>query len=141
VGQIAHLPPGDWEVAGEAEADAGDRIWEEAQVLYDALPEPVVRVVVRPRQLGEFLMRRAPRAWLAHAGNGIVFMTADPGQIRDLRREFPVVLERASPEVRREVATFGRREPELGIMRRLKASLDPRFRLNPGRHVDGERSE
>jgi len=44
-------------------------------------------------------------------------------------------------EVRREIATFGLNEAEYMFMKKMKDAFDPEGRLNPGRHVDGERRQ
>ena len=113
-------------------------MWSEASDLYDSLGETVVRVAVLPGSVGDLVERFAPRAWLAHAANGVVFMAVEPEEIQPLRAEFPVILERAPLEVRRRIPTFGMRGTEYDIMCDLKHALDPDARLNPGRHVDGE---
>jgi glycolate oxidase FAD binding subunit len=48
------------------------------------------------------------------------------------------VIEKAPLEVRREISTFGLAGAEYGLMKKMKDAFDPRGRLNPGRHVDGE---
>jgi glycolate oxidase FAD binding subunit len=65
-------------------------------------------------------------------------MTSPEEGIAELRKEFPVVLERAPLDLRRRVPTFGVRGAEYQTMRRLKQAFDPAGRFNPGRHVDGE---
>jgi len=136
--QVGQLPEGDWETFdSESEPD----LWDDARAFYDRLPEPVVRVVARPSQVPDVVSRFRPAAWMAHAGNGILLMSSTPEQIPALRREFPVVLERASLGVRTTIPTFGMRGVGYETMRRLKAALDPEGRINPGRHVDGETGE
>jgi glycolate oxidase FAD binding subunit len=49
------------------------------------------------------------------------------------------VIERAPLDVRRRIATFGLDDIEYGLMKKMKDAYDPEGRLNPGRHVDGER--
>ena len=72
--------------------------------------------------------------------NGIVLMrlgsAADIGRIR---QKYRAVIEKAPIEVRREIATFGLSSAEYGLMKKMKDAFDPEERLNPGRHVDGER--
>jgi FAD/FMN-containing dehydrogenase len=81
-----------------------------------------------------------PVAWIAHGMNGIVLMAfQDPGEIKRIRETHRAVIEKASLEVRREISTFGLTPAEYELMRKLKSELDPEGRLNPGRHVDGER--
>ena len=70
----------------------------------------------------------------------IVLMgAASPGEIQRLRQRYRMIIERAPVEVRREIPTFGLTDTEYELMKKMKATFDPEGRLNPGRHVDGER--
>jgi glycolate oxidase FAD binding subunit len=51
------------------------------------------------------------------------------------------VIEKAPVDVRRKIPTFGLDAAEYDLMKRMKDAFDPEGRLNPGRHVDGERVE
>jgi FAD/FMN-containing dehydrogenase len=68
-------------------------------------------------------------------------MTVAAEGISRLRKEFPAVIERASLAVRQRVPTFGVQGAEYDLMRKVKTAFDPEGRLNPGRHIDGERPE
>jgi FAD/FMN-containing dehydrogenase len=59
--------------------------------------------------------------------------------IQPLRSRYRAIIEKAPVEVRREIATFGLTDTEYELMKKMKATFDPQGRLNPGRHVDGER--
>jgi FAD/FMN-containing dehydrogenase len=88
----------------------------------------------------EIIEEYRPTAWIAHAMNGIVLMVvSNPAQIQRLRRRYRTIIERAPVEVRREIATFGLTDTECELMRKMKQTFDPEGKLNPGRHVDGER--
>jgi FAD/FMN-containing dehydrogenase len=67
-------------------------------------------------------------------------MTVDPEDIPTLRQEFQAVIERAPLDVRKRIPTFGLEGDEFELMRKVKMAFDPECRLNPGRHVDGERA-
>ena len=135
--QLEHLPGRDWERFDPPEEHAA---WESVCGFYESLGELVVRVAVSPSAVGDVLNRFEPAAWLAHPARGIVLMSLPPEQIGKLRQEFPVVIERAPLEVRRQIPTFGLRGHEHRLMLDIKNVFDPDRRLNPGRHVDGERS-
>jgi FAD/FMN-containing dehydrogenase len=62
-----------------------------------------------------------------------------PAEISRVRTKYRAVIEKAPLAVRREVATFGLNDAEYDLMKRMKDAFDPEGRLNPGRHVDGER--
>ena len=48
-----------------------------------------------------------------------------------------LVLERAPVELKREVGVWGEPREDFELMRRLKAELDPKGVLNPGRYLGG----
>jgi glycolate oxidase FAD binding subunit len=64
---------------------------------------------------------------------------ASEADISSIREKYRVVIEKAPMEVRRRIPTFGLTEPEYELMKKMKHAFDPGGRLNPGRHVDGER--
>ena len=135
--QLGQLPPGDWERFDEASEKA---VWKEIGDQYRGLAEPVVRVAALPSQVQDILDRFKPESWLVHAANGSILMTVDPEDIPRLRQEFRAIIERAPLEVRRRIPTFGLEGDEFELMRKVKMAFDPERRLNPGRHVDGERT-
>ena len=88
----------------------------------------------------EIIEEYRPAGWIAHALNGIVLMVVEgPGMVQRLRSRYRAIVEKAPVEVRREVATFGLTDTEYDLMSKMKKTFDPKGRLNPGRHVDGER--
>jgi FAD/FMN-containing dehydrogenase len=135
--QLKNLPVGDWKVVeGEEEAAA----WGRLRNRYAELGPVAVRVVGLPSTMHEIIEEYRPAAWIAHAMNGIVLMVvSSPDEIQRLRQRYRTIIERAPVEVRREVATFGLTDTEYELMRKMKQTFDPKGRLNPGRHVDGER--
>ena len=88
-----------------------------------------------------------PLVW-AHAGNGIAYaacnVPSDASVLRDLRTEISalgsnasMVIQRCSIELKRAVDVWGDPGSSIGLMRALKAKLDPNNTLNPGRYVGG----
>jgi FAD/FMN-containing dehydrogenase len=72
--------------------------------------------------------------------NGIVLMQVNSAaEIGRVRSKYRAVIEKAPLAVRREIATFGLNDAEYVLVKRMKDAFDPQGRLNPGRHVDGER--
>lgn len=138
--QLGALPAGDWKhLDGEGER----AFWGRIAGGYNAMPDPVVRVVARPSDLAGVIRDFTPSNWIAHAGLGTVMMSVGasgfPERLRALRSRFPCVIERARVEDRRSGGTFGVSGAAYDLMARLKHALDPEGRSNPGRHVDGER--
>lgn len=134
--QIANLPAASWKVA-EGATEHGH--WESLRSGYRKMGPIVARVVAMPSAIGPILEKFHPSAWIAHATNGIVLMSVtEPEEIRRIRAHFPVIVERASREMRSELGVFGVGAAELRVMKELKRALDPEGRLNQGKHVDGE---
>ncbi len=135
--QFENLPAGDWERFG---ADAEPDLWREVGQRYRELGDIVVRVVALPSRIGEVVKRLSPVSWIAHAAAGVLLLgLRDPEEILKIREQFPTVIERAPIDVRHRVSTFGVGGREYELMKQIKHSFDPEGRLNPGRHVDGER--
>ncbi len=136
--QLKNLPPQDWTVLEGGEEAAA---WEKLRERYATLGPVLVRVIGLPSTIHEIIEEYRPTAWIAHALNGIVLMTVPgPGVIQRLRSRYRAVIEKAPVEIRREVPTFGLTDTEYDLMRKMKQTFDPEGRLNPGRHVDGERN-
>jgi glycolate oxidase FAD binding subunit len=137
--QLKHLPAADWKILeGTAEAAA----WETVRERYQRLRPVVVRIIGLPTTLHEIIKEYRPNAWIAHALNGIVLaQVSSAADICRIREGYRAVIEKASLEVRREIATFGLNDTEYMFMKKMKDAFDPEGRLNPGRHVDGERRE
>jgi glycolate oxidase FAD binding subunit len=134
--QIAHLPAAPWKVFEGVEETA---TWERLRGARAAMGPVVVRVIGKPTDLQGIIEAYGPSSWIAHAMNGIVLMA--PGDIQSveaIRQKFPVVVERAPRDTRRQVGTFGVRGAAKRLMLDMKRTYDPEGRLNPGRHIDGE---
>lgn len=136
--QLKNLPPGaDWVVR---EGDAEAAVWDDLRASYNRFGPIVLRVIGLPSQVHEIIEEYRPAEWIAHALNGIVLMRLDlPADVLRVRQKYRAVIEKAPLDVRREVATFGLTSAEYELMKKMKAAFDPEGRLNPGRHVDGER--
>jgi len=136
--QLQNLPEaGDWQVLEGPEQAAA---WERLRTSYAAFGPIVVRAIGLPAAAREIIKEYRPQAWIAHALNGIVLMqVASPGEITRLRQQYRAVVEKAPLEVRREIPAFGLDRAEYELMKKMKDAFDPEGRLNPGRHVDGER--
>ena len=137
--QLKHLPPAEWKVLEGHEEKAA---WEKLRERYGQLGPIVLRVIGLPGVTREIIVEYEPAAWIAHASNGIVLMSvSDPHMVQRIRTKFRAVIEKAPLEVRRRVPTFGLTDTEYELMSKMKQTFDPEGRLNPGRHVDGERHE
>jgi glycolate oxidase FAD binding subunit len=137
--QLKHLPPADWTILeGDEEAAA----WENLRLQYERMKPVIIRVIGLPATVHEIIREYRPTAWITHALNGIVLMqVASAADIRRVRETYRAVIEKAPLEVRRETATFGLNDAEYMFMKKMKDAFDPEGRLNPGRHVDGERRQ
>lgn len=134
--QLDRLPGEGWE---RFDAETESAVWDAVRDRYRALAEPVVRVAAPPSDARAVLERFRPASWLVHAANGTILMTAGVDAIARLRERYPTLVERAPREVRLQAGVFGLTGAEYDLMRRVKTAFDPEGRLNPGRHVDGER--
>jgi len=102
----------------------------------------VVRAVGLATQVREIIEEYKPVEWIAHALNGIVLMRLGSAEeIPRIREKYRLVIEKAPIDVRRKIPTFGVTQAEYELMKKMKDAFDPEGRLNPGRHVDGERNE
>ena len=134
--QLKNLPAADWRVVRGPEQS---QEWDSLRRKYEALGPVVLKVIGTPSRTLQIVREFQPLAWIAHPLNGIVVMAVPDHQIVPrIRQQYPVVIERASREVRRQVPTFGLTAAEHVLMRKMKHAFDPEGRLNPGRHVDGE---
>ncbi len=137
--QLKTLPLGDWTIL-EAEEEA--TAWERLRRQYQGLRPIIARVIGLPTTVHEIIKEYRPTAWIAHALNGIVLaQVSTTADVRRIREKHRAVIEKASLETRREIATFGLTDTEYSFMRKMKDAFDPETRLNPGRHVDGERRQ
>jgi glycolate oxidase FAD binding subunit len=135
--QLKNLPPAEWRVLeGHDASDA----WSGLRSKYVALGPIVLKVISLPSAVGGIIEEFQPKSWIAHAANGIVLMSvSDAAEIRRIRDKYRAVIERAPLEIRQMVPTFALNDDEYELMRKMKFAFDPDCRLNPGRHVDGER--
>ena len=116
-------------------------LWQQLRKRHAEIGPALVRVIGLPSTVHEIIEEYQPAQWMAHALNGIALMSiSTPGEIRRLRQKYRTIIERAPVEVRREIATFGLNDTEYELMKQMKQTFDPEGRLNPGRHVDGERA-
>ncbi|HEV2239340.1 MAG TPA: FAD-linked oxidase C-terminal domain-containing protein, partial [Ktedonobacterales bacterium] len=85
--------------------------------------------------------------WRAHVGHGIVYARLSgpapalldaPAPLRAaaVERRGSLVVQDAPPDLAGKLDVWGT-SPALAVMRRLKASFDPRSTLNPGRFIGG----
>jgi glycolate oxidase FAD binding subunit len=137
--QLKNLPAAGWTILeGEAEETA----WEKLRLRYAALQPIVLRVIGMPTSVHEIIAEYRPDAWIAHALNGIVLVQlSTAADILRIREKYRAVVEKAPLEVRREIGTFGLNDAEYAFMKKMKDAFDPEGKLNPGRHVDGERRQ
>jgi len=88
-----------------------------------------------------------PQVW-AHGGNGVVYAACatvpEAAVLTHLRQDVgalgsnaSLVILRCPTVLKRAVDVWGPVGPSLGLMRAIKAKLDPRTTLNPGRYVGG----
>jgi glycolate oxidase FAD binding subunit len=88
-----------------------------------------------------------PTVW-AHAGNGVVYAACDaPGdasaiaaarsEVQALGSNASLVIERCPTALKAEIDVWGEPGASVALMRAIKAKLDPRGTLNPGRYVGG----
>ena len=136
--QLKNLPQADWRIVeGSEEARYA---WKSLRGAYAGLGPILLKVISLPSNAQDIVEEFRPNAWIAHALNGIVLLSvSDPAAILRIRAKYPAVIERAPLEVRRMVATFGVAAAEYELMLKMKHAFDPDGRLNPGRHIDGER--
>jgi glycolate oxidase FAD binding subunit len=137
--QLKNLPAADWKIfEGREEAAA----WEQLRARYTRMAPILVRVIGLPTTVHEIITEYRPAAWIAHALNGIVLtQVSSAADILRIRETTRAVIEKAPLEVRREIGTFGLNDTEYALMKKMKDAFDPTGRLNPGRHVDGERRQ
>jgi glycolate dehydrogenase FAD-binding subunit len=116
-------------------------------VLKAAVPISAAPMVV------EILERRldglAPTVW-AQAGNGVAYAACDAPtsadvlaaartevQAQALGGNASLVIERCPTPLKSAIEVWGEPGPSVALMRAIKAKLDPRNTLNPGRYVGG----
>ena len=136
--QLKNLPPdSDWTLLEGPDETAA---WERLRNRYNGFGPIVVRAVGLPTAVREIIEEYRPSAWVAHALNGIVLLQVSSGEdILRVRKKYRAVIEKAPLDVRKETPAFGLNGAEYELIKKMKDTFDPQGRLNPGRHVDGER--
>jgi glycolate oxidase FAD binding subunit len=141
VGQRVETPATVWDdLAGMRVAAQGRDVVVKAAV-------PLVESTRVVEILEQRLAGLEPVVW-AHAGNGIAYaacnVPSDASVLGDLRTEISalgsnasMVIQRCPIELKRAVDVWGDPGSSIGLMRALKAKLDPNNTLNPGRYVGG----
>jgi glycolate oxidase FAD binding subunit len=139
--QLKNLPAADWKILEDRDEAAA---WERLRKQYLDLGPAMLRVIGLPSAVSDIINdygAKASQAWIAHVLNGVVLMPmSSVDEIRAIRQRYRCVIEKAPLEMRREVGTFAPDAAERDLMMKMKEAFDPEGRLNPGRHVDGERS-
>jgi glycolate oxidase FAD binding subunit len=92
------------------------------------------------------LADRGPTVW-AHAGNGVAYAACDlpsaetlqaaRSDVQGLGSNASLVIERCPPALKADIDVWGEPGSSVALMRAIKAKLDPRNTLNPGRYVGG----
>jgi glycolate oxidase FAD binding subunit len=143
-------------IAGRNAGRTRDAAWEELQqARVEARRRDVVLKAATPisasstavELLERHLAALNPTVW-AHAGNGVAYAAcdapSDQAVLRAARREVEalggnasLVIERCPVPLKREIDVWGDPGPSVALMRAIKAKLDPRNTLNPGRYVGG----
>ena len=134
--QLSQLPAAPWKIyVGEEESVQ----WETLRKFCVEMGPIVLRVIGKPTDVQSIIEDSHPDFWIAHGLNGIVLLgISNPEIVEMMRRRFPVIIERAPKDVRRQIGTFGVSGRVKQLMLDMKNSFDPERRLNPGRHIDGE---
>lgn len=135
--QLKNLPPAEWTLM-EGREEAG--CWERLRSRYLESGPVTLKVIALPTTMREVIDECRPSAWIAHALNGVILMQfSEADDIPRIRQTHRTVIEKAPLDIRRRIPTFGLTDSEYEVMNKLKSAFDPDGRLNPGRHVDGER--
>jgi glycolate oxidase FAD binding subunit len=141
---------------GGQRLETPDSLWDDlAQMRREAQQRAVVLKAAAPISASSALVDHLERAltglqpivW-AHAGNGVAYAACDAPPTAEvivaLRRDVgalgenaSLVVQRCPTELKRTLDVWGDPGSSLALMRTLKAKLDPRNTLNPGRYVGG----
>jgi FAD/FMN-containing dehydrogenase len=122
------------------------RLAAERQVLLKAAA-PIVHASALVELLERQLSELKPLVW-SHAGNGIAYAACDApvganalvqlrAQVAELGSNASLVIQRCPSGIKSGIDVWGDPGSSLALMRTLKAKLDPRNTLNPGRYVGG----
>jgi glycolate oxidase FAD binding subunit len=140
-GQLVDAPDASWDELARMRREAQQR----AIVLKAAAPIAQSGRLVEILEDG--LRDLEPVVW-AHAGSGVAFAACDAPEdaaiLLDMRREVSglganasLVAQRCPTYLKRAFDVWGDAGSGLSLMRALKAKLDPKNTLNPGRYVGG----
>jgi glycolate oxidase FAD binding subunit len=140
---------------GGSRVEAAAEVWDDiARMRVAARQRDVVLKSAAPisasATLVEVLSRRLegvePLVW-SHAGSGVAYAACDPPEaslLLALRREITtlganasLVVERCPTALKHAVNVWGDPGASVEVMRAVKARLDPKGTLNPGRYVGG----
>jgi glycolate oxidase FAD binding subunit len=139
---------------GGVRLDAPDTIWDDLATMRRSR-QPMLLKAAAPisaaTSLVELLERELatlePRIW-SHAGNGVAFaacaapedarvLTRLRQQVSTLGSNASLVVQRCPDALKRDIDVWGDPGSSVALMRAIKAKLDPRNTLNPGRYVGG----
>jgi glycolate oxidase FAD binding subunit len=140
---------------GGQRVDASPTTWDDlARMRVTARQRDVVLKAAAPisasATLVDILSKRLdglePLVW-SHVGSGVAYAACHPPTaelLTSLRREVgglgnnaSLVIERCPTPLKQSVDVWGDPGPSVSLMRAVKARLDPRSTLNPGRYVGG----
>ena len=140
-GTAVVVPDSFWEDLSAARRQAMDR-----QVVVKAAV-PIAQSSALVELLEQQLAPLSPVVW-AHAGNGVAYAACDAptdasglaalrAAVRRLGSNASLVITRCPTELKQQLDVWGEPGSSVALMRAIKAKLDPRGTLNPGRFVGG----
>lgn len=137
------------------EAEAQARLWRALEEFPVAVPtlspqSVLVKASLRLSELPALLQASAAWPVMAHAGNGIAYVSLpaqnhDSSMLEQLRRldtciarlQGRRVIQYAPVAIKRQCEVWGSPGDDFALMRAMKACFDPQNRLNPGRFIGG----
>jgi glycolate oxidase FAD binding subunit len=140
-GSVLETPDSFWKTLSLERVDARQR-----DVVLKAAA-PISTSVTLVELLEKYLSGLEPMVW-AHAGSGVAFaacnaptsaesLVAARKEVVALGANASLVIERCPTMLKHAIDVWGDPGPSVGLMRALKAKLDPNNTLNPGRYVGG----
>jgi glycolate oxidase FAD binding subunit len=140
-GSVVDAPSSYWDDLGRSRVSARQR------ELVVKAAAPLSASVALAEVLERGLAAYEPTVW-SHAGNGVAYAAAnapaDASVLAEIRREVTalggnasLVIERCPTSMKGAIDVWGEPGPAVALMRSLKAKLDPKNTLNPGRYVGG----
>ena len=110
-----------------------ERFWEGVRNYGELAGAPCqMRINTVIADVGPQFAAAATADGIAYVGSGTVLLFAET---LDLAGTKNAVLEKAPPEVKRQINVWGAPRPEWALMRGIKRALDPAGILNPGRFI------